>query len=217
MLAWPREKAAGRSNCRPAVTVKSAGSTTRAQGPGQPAGGAEVNTFGGKAANFRLWKSGTTQGGVCGRETGGSAVIGFEEPICGEDGTRTTCACAARALPNSRQVSAARRCQSGKRLRVVDIRASSCSTPRFAAALRGPAQRRLGFAARPLVAARASDRAAWARLLASNGAPVACGAPARARGGARRHIPTLQVFPGAAPELPGAARVFGRPPQGAEL
>jgi hypothetical protein len=27
---------------------------------------------------------------VCGRGTGGAAVIGFDEPICGAEGTRTT-------------------------------------------------------------------------------------------------------------------------------
>jgi hypothetical protein len=39
-------------------------------------------------------------GVVCGRETGGSAVMGLEDPICGLGGTTTTCARAAVAKAN---------------------------------------------------------------------------------------------------------------------
>src|ERR1700759_2739235 len=44
-----------------------------------------------KSANCSLVKSCTVQGRVCGRATGGSAVMGLEDPICGPCVT-TTCA-----------------------------------------------------------------------------------------------------------------------------
>src|ERR1700751_240775 len=44
-----------------------------------------------KSANCSLVKSCTVQGWVCGRSTGGSAVMGLEDPICGPCVT-TTCA-----------------------------------------------------------------------------------------------------------------------------
>src|SRR5205085_9753917 len=81
----------------------------------------------------------------------------------------------------------------------------------------GPAHRRLGFAARPLVAARARSRAAWARLRAVEGATVACGAAARDRRGAGRQVQTLQVFAKPAAELRVTERVFDRRLQVAEL
>src|SRR5579864_408240 len=75
-----------RSNCRPAVTEKSASSTTFAQGPGQAAGGVYENVFGLKSANCRFENSCTVQGVVGGRGTGGSAVTVFGEPIVGAGG-----------------------------------------------------------------------------------------------------------------------------------
>jgi hypothetical protein len=51
--------------------------------------------------------SGTTHGLVCGRETGGSAVMGLDDPICGLEGTVTTCATP--ALAHTNESAAARR------------------------------------------------------------------------------------------------------------
>src|SRR5215471_8901606 len=60
---------------------KSASRTTFAHGPGQDAGGVKENNLGEKSAKAILLKSCTTQGVVCGRGTGGSAVAVFGEPI----------------------------------------------------------------------------------------------------------------------------------------
>src|SRR5579864_1153960 len=87
-----------RSNCRPAVTEKSASSTTFAQGPGQAAGGVYENVFGLKSANCRFENSSTVQGVVGGRGTGGSAVTVFGEPMVGAGGAGDTCDAAADAM-----------------------------------------------------------------------------------------------------------------------
>src|SRR5258706_15187063 len=72
-----------RSNWRPAVTEKSAASTTFAHGAEQPAGGANVNSLGEKSANVTLVNSGTTHGVVFGTATGGSAVAVLADPTVG--------------------------------------------------------------------------------------------------------------------------------------
>src|SRR4051812_24314165 len=72
-----------RSNWRPAVTEKSAVSTTLAHGPLQPGGGAKLNSFGEKSANATSANSGTTQGVVAGTAIGGSATAVFGEPTVG--------------------------------------------------------------------------------------------------------------------------------------
>src|SRR5262245_60772565 len=72
-----------RSNCRPAVTEKSAASTTLAQGAEQPAGGAKLNGLGEKSANCTPAYSGTTHGVVAGTAMGGSAVAVLGEPTVG--------------------------------------------------------------------------------------------------------------------------------------
>src|SRR5882724_13720180 len=79
----PSQMLAVRSNCRPAVTEKSAASTTLAHGPGHAAGGAKSNSFGVKSANAMPANSGTTHGVVAGTLTGGSAVAVFGEPTVG--------------------------------------------------------------------------------------------------------------------------------------
>src|ERR1043166_8476966 len=91
-LVPPSQMLAVRSNCRPAVTEKSAASTTLAHGPAQPAGGAKLNGFGEKSANWTPENSGTTHGAVAGTATGGSAVAVLGEPTVG----------AATALPRTR-------------------------------------------------------------------------------------------------------------------
>lgn len=61
---------------------KSASRITLAHGPGHAAAGAKENNFGEKSLKAMLLKSGTTQGVVSGRGTGGSAVAVLAEPIC---------------------------------------------------------------------------------------------------------------------------------------
>src|SRR5947207_11957309 len=72
-----------RSNCRPAVTEKSAASTTFAHGAAHPAGGVKLNGLGEKSANWTPANSGTTHGVVAGTATGGSAVAVLGEPTVG--------------------------------------------------------------------------------------------------------------------------------------
>jgi hypothetical protein len=62
--------------------LKSASSTTLAQGPGHAAGGVKENNFGEKSANAMFVNRDTTHGVVAGRGTGGSAVAVFADPIC---------------------------------------------------------------------------------------------------------------------------------------
>src|SRR5579862_3023200 len=93
-----------RSNCRPAVTEKSASSTTFAQGPGQAAGGVYENVFGLKSANCRFENSCTVQGVVGGRGTGGSAVTVFGEPIVGAGGEPGSAMAGAAGITNSASV-----------------------------------------------------------------------------------------------------------------
>src|SRR5690242_6300557 len=82
-LVAPSQMLAVRSNWRPAVTEKSAASTTFAHGPAHPAGGATLNSLGEKSANVTPENSGTTHGTVSGTVTGGSAVAVFGEPTVG--------------------------------------------------------------------------------------------------------------------------------------
>src|SRR5689334_20912454 len=82
-LAPPSQMLAVRSNCRPAVTEKSAASTTFAHGAAQPAGGVKLNSLGVKSANVSPANSGTTHGVVAGTATGGSAVAVLGEPTVG--------------------------------------------------------------------------------------------------------------------------------------
>jgi hypothetical protein len=51
-----------------------------------------LKVWGVKLSNAKLVKSCTTQGVVFGRRIGGSAVTGFDDPICGVVDTGTTCA-----------------------------------------------------------------------------------------------------------------------------
>src|ERR1051325_2969056 len=62
----PSQMLAVRSNWRPAVTEKSAASTTFAHGAEQPAGGVKLNSLGVKSAKVRPANSGTTHGVVAG-------------------------------------------------------------------------------------------------------------------------------------------------------
>jgi hypothetical protein len=81
---------------------KSALRTTLAHGPGHAAGGVNENGLGEKSAKAKLLNSVTTQGTVLGRETGGSAVAVFAEPITNPgDGI-----CAISALAISRRQAA---------------------------------------------------------------------------------------------------------------
>src|SRR5215475_12528223 len=82
-LVPPSQMLAVRSNCRPAVTEKSAASTTFAHGAEQPAGGVKLNGLGVKSANWTPANSGTTHGVVAGTATGGSAVAVLGEPTVG--------------------------------------------------------------------------------------------------------------------------------------
>jgi hypothetical protein len=71
-----------------------------AQGPGQPAGGANENGLGEKSAKAKLLNNVTTHGVVFGRGTGGSAVAVLAEPITKPGGGIV---CAASRLAASRR------------------------------------------------------------------------------------------------------------------
>src|SRR5260221_2685102 len=76
---------------------KSAFRTTLAQGPGQSVGGVKENAWREKSAKTKFVNSGTTQGVVAGRVTGGSAVAVLADPICNPGGG-IVCARLAQAL-----------------------------------------------------------------------------------------------------------------------
>src|ERR1044071_5841299 len=84
----PSQMLAVRSNCRPAVTEKSAASTTFAHGAEQPAGGMKLNSLGMKSAKVRPANRGTTHGAVSATATGGSAVGVLGEPTVGSPAAR---------------------------------------------------------------------------------------------------------------------------------